>query len=103
MPPEPADKMSAPHFRRRSNDTQAEGIDALRAIPEFLKDVDVLLAGRYDPQNRIAHALRGSSNKTVHLLSDRYSAEELESVPSAEVWITKAGDLVLSGIEPVRW
>lgn len=62
--------------------------------------VDVLIAGRYDPTQRSAHGLRGSSNKTVHLLSDRYTLDDLNGVPDAEVIIRLDGQLVISGIDP---
>ena len=73
------------------------------AWPEFLNYVDVLIAGRYDQGQRLARGLRGSTNKTVHLLTDRYTAGDLESVPIAEVMVTPHGELLLSGIEPVSW
>ena len=70
---------------------------------EFLNHVDVLIAGRYDQEQRLARGLRGSTNKTVHLLTNRYAASDLESVPIAEVVVTLQGELLFSGIEPVNW
>jgi anaerobic ribonucleoside-triphosphate reductase activating protein len=65
--------------------------------------VDVLIAGRYRHQARIARGLAGSANKEFHFFSNRYSASDFSDVPEAEIVIDSSGDLVLSGIEPIRW
>jgi uncharacterized protein YchJ/organic radical activating enzyme len=44
--------------------------------------VDVLLAGRYERDLRIGHGLRGSSNKTLHLFTDRYTVSDLDGSPA---------------------
>jgi anaerobic ribonucleoside-triphosphate reductase activating protein len=80
-----------------------EEIARMPAADELLSCLDVLIAGRYDEGRRVAQGLRGSSNKTVHLLTPRYRREDLEQVPQAEVVITPEGDVVISGIDPVRW
>jgi anaerobic ribonucleoside-triphosphate reductase activating protein len=80
--------------------------EEVKRLPEasaILECVDVLLAGRYQANLRIASGLRGSSNKTIHLLSSRYTAEEIETVPPAEVIIGPNGEVRFSGIEPLRW
>jgi len=68
--------------------------------PQILAHVDVLIAGRYVQTSRLAHDLRGSANKTVHLLTDRYTLEDIEHVPLAEVWIDAQGHISISGIAP---
>jgi len=70
---------------------------------ELLACVDVLIAGRYDAARRLARGLLGSANKTVHFLTARYTAADLAAVPPAEVVIAADGEVVLSGIDPVRW
>ena len=50
-------------------------------IQEFLDQVDVLIAGRYQASQRLAEGLIGSSNKTVHFLTSRYTPEDLAQVP----------------------
>jgi anaerobic ribonucleoside-triphosphate reductase activating protein len=70
---------------------------------ELLACTDVLIAGRYEAARRLARGLLGSANKTVHFLTARYTAADLEAVPPAEVLITAEGEVVLSGIDPVRW
>jgi anaerobic ribonucleoside-triphosphate reductase activating protein len=70
---------------------------------ETLRDVDVLIAGRYDHAHRLAHGLRGSTNKTLHFLTDRYTSVDLEPVPPAEVILTPDGEVIMTGIDPVKW
>jgi anaerobic ribonucleoside-triphosphate reductase activating protein len=80
--------------------------DEIRRMPEaeaLLACVDVIIAGRYDHTRRLARELRGSANKTVHLLSDRYTLDDLQTVLPAEVIITADGEVMLSGIDPLRW
>ncbi len=65
--------------------------------------IDVLIAGRYVAPQRFARDLRGSANKVLHLLTNRYTIEDLHQVPPAEVIITPEGNVILSGIDPVKW
>lgn len=79
--------------------------EEVTAMPEggrLLASVDVLVAGRYVEARRLASALRGSANKTVHLLTDRYTRSDLEATPDGEVVLLPDGRLVVSGISPVR-
>jgi anaerobic ribonucleoside-triphosphate reductase activating protein len=70
---------------------------------EFLLHMDILIAGRYDSSQRLASGLRGSANKTVHFLTERYTSKDLEPTPSGEVIISSAGGIVLTGIDPLKW
>lgn len=70
---------------------------------DLLACLDVLIAGRYQADQRLARDLRGSANKTVHFLTHRYSLRELQAMPSAEVIITPEGNVVVSGIDPLTW
>jgi anaerobic ribonucleoside-triphosphate reductase activating protein len=67
----------------------------------FLAAVDVLLAGRYQADKRIARGLLGSSNKTAYFLSSRYSMRDLEQIPEAEVLIGRDGSIISTGIDPL--
>lgn len=69
----------------------------------FLQNIDVLIAGRYIAGRRVASGLIGSANKTIHLLSDRYTTGDLQMVPQAEVILSPEGEIILSGIDPLRW
>jgi len=91
----PQDSSTASRFRRVSRFASAG--------PEFLNYVDVLIAGRYQHHRRLAQGLRGSENKTVHLLTSRYTLDDLEQAPAAEVIVGAGGEVSLSGIDPVRW
>ena len=66
-----------------------------------LRYVDVLIAGRFDVSQRLSRNLRGSANKTLHFLSNRYSKEDIQAVPLAELIITETGDVISTGINPV--
>jgi len=77
-------------------------IQRLPGAAEVLKSIDVLLAGRYRNDLRIAKSLLGSSNKTIYFLSDRYSACDLEEVPAAEILIRPDGTTFRTGIDPLR-
>lgn len=68
---------------------------------EILRYVDVLIAARYNHLQRLARGLRGSANKTIHFLTDRYTPADLEAVPAAEVILTPHGEIMTSGIDPL--
>lgn len=70
---------------------------------QLLASIDVLLAGRYHSELRQARGLLGSKNKTVHFLTTRYSQADLDAVPEAEVILTDHGEIIFSGINPVKW
>ncbi len=78
-------------------------IVAMRSIGRLLGCLDVLLAGRYDQNRRVASGLLGSANKTIHLLTHRYSLADLEAVPEAEVFVSADGEVLFSGINPLVW
>lgn len=69
----------------------------------LLDDVDVLIAGRYDERQHIARDLRGSANKTSYFLTNRYTAADFDTIAPAEVVITPEGDIIMSGIDPLKW
>jgi anaerobic ribonucleoside-triphosphate reductase activating protein len=80
--------------------------EELQRMPEadaLIAVVDVLVAGRFDIRQRLARDLHGSANKSVHFLTPRYSASQLEAVPAAEVISSPGGEVFLSGIDPVQW
>lgn len=74
--------------------------DEIKA-PELLACVDILLAGRYREEERVAYGLLGSANKTIHFLTDRYGPADLEQVPVGEVVISPEGVMVFTGIDPL--
>lgn len=74
----------------------------LASLPRLLGCVDVLIAGRYERQQRLATGLRGSTNKTVHFLTNRYNPQDIEAVPESELILAADGSIFLSGIAPPR-
>ena len=81
-------------------------MDELGRIPRidaFLEGIDVLIAGRFDAKQRVARDLVGSANKTIHYLTGRYTAKDLADIPQAEILLSPGGEVVLSGIDPLRW
>ena len=80
-------------------------IDEIRELPhgpEVLARLDVLIDGRYVSTERLAEGLRGSSNQRIQLLSGRYSTADVESTPVAEIRIGPTGDVVLTGVNPLK-
>jgi anaerobic ribonucleoside-triphosphate reductase activating protein len=69
----------------------------------LLSQIDVLIAGRYQAEQRIASGLIGSANKAVHFLTPRYTPADLAQVPETEVLISPDGEITLSGINPLTW
>lgn len=78
-------------------------IQQMPLVSRLLPRVDVLLAGRYQAAHRAPHALVGSTNKTTHFLSSRYTDADLQPVPEAEVIINANGEIILSGINPIQF
>ena len=72
-------------------------IKKLRYGEELLMNIDVLIAGPYVDQLRSGENLCGSSNQKIHLLTDRYSMDDIVDVPSAEVQIDAKGNIHITG------
>jgi anaerobic ribonucleoside-triphosphate reductase activating protein len=79
-------------------------LEEIKRIPhsiEALAQVDVLVAGRYQIEKRLAHNLLGSANKQVYFLTKRYSKTDLETIPEAEILIKTNGSIISTGIDPL--
>jgi len=74
----------------------------MKEFTRLIKNTDLLIAGRYEKAKRLVRDLKGSSNKTIHFLTDRYSEKDLGKIPVSEVIIEKDGKVILTGIDPVR-
>lgn len=70
---------------------------------DLLANTDILIAGRFVASQRLARDLQGSANKTIHLLTDRYAMDDVESVHPSEIIVTAEGSVILSGVDPVSW
>lgn len=80
-------------------------LEEVREMPlghKVLRHVDVLIDGRFVAAQRLAQGLRGSANQKIHLLTNRYTREEIEKTPLAEVRIDSAANIVVSGVDPIR-
>jgi anaerobic ribonucleoside-triphosphate reductase activating protein len=80
-------------------------LDEIRALPggpAVLARLDVLIDGRYRSGERLATGLRGSANQQIHLLTDRYRLADVEATPVAEIRIGPTGELVLTGVDPLK-
>lgn len=81
------------------------GIEEIRALPggpAVLDRLDVLIDGRYVAGERLASGLRGSANQRIHLLTDRFTLADVEATPVAEIRIGKDGQVVLTGVDPLK-
>jgi anaerobic ribonucleoside-triphosphate reductase activating protein len=72
------------------------------AVKKIINSIDILIAGRFDAKQKVARHLRGSANKVVSFLNNRYNMKDLENVPEYEVVITAEGKILISGINPPR-
>jgi len=80
-------------------------LDEIRALPHgaaVLDRLDVLIDGRYVAGQRLATGMRGSSNQRIHLLTSRYRLADVEATPVAEIRIAPGGDVVLTGVNPLK-
>jgi anaerobic ribonucleoside-triphosphate reductase activating protein len=76
-----------------------------RRRPQLVSDLrdctDVVIAGRYSQAQHLGAGLRGSSNKTVELFTDRYTRQQIDEIPGAEIIINADGTVVVTGVDPV--
>ncbi len=79
-----------------------EEIAELPDGPAALASLDVLVDGRYRSTERLGEGLRGSANQRILLLSARYTLADVEATPVAEIRIGKDGELVLTGVNPLK-
>lgn len=80
-------------------------LEEIRALPhgnDVLARLDVLIDGRYVASERLATGLRGSANQRIQLLTNRYTRADIEATPVAEIRISPTGDVVLTGVNPLK-
>lgn len=85
--------------------TSQEVIDqcSVAELRILLTCCDVMIAGRYNQQARVASGLTASANKVFHFYSDRYTARDFEPIPQSEVTIGPDGQITITGINPVKF
>lgn len=77
-------------------------LEQLPGGPAVLAELDVVIDGRYVAGERRATGLRGSENQQIRLLTRRYTFAEVEATPVAEIRIGPTGELVLTGVDPLK-
>jgi anaerobic ribonucleoside-triphosphate reductase activating protein len=80
-------------------------VDEIRELPggaPVLTSLDVLIDGRYVSSERVGAGLRGSANQRIQLLTDRYARADVEATPVAEIRIGPTGDVILTGVDPLK-
>ena len=78
----------------------------MQALPRskaLLDQVDVIISGRYVGKQRQARGLIGSANQEIHCLTDRYTLQDFENIPEAEIILMPDGEIHLTGIRPPEW
>lgn len=63
---------------------------------EILHHIDVLIDGRFESDNIAVSGLRGSTNQTIHLLTNRHVMEDFEE-RKVEITIDTEGNLSMTG------
>jgi len=69
---------------------------------DIVKYMDIVIAGRYLHHQRFAKSLIGSTNKTIHFITDKYCLADLNGIPGCEIDISTDGTITISGIDPVN-
>ena len=63
--------------------------------------LDVIIAGRYKEDQRLARNLIASSNKTIQFYTDRYADQDFQDIPQSEIFINEDGEIIATGINPL--
>ena len=75
-----------------------EELERRPGAPEILAEIDVLIAGRYDPELATADPLLASANQRLHLLTTTHSpAEFVSEHGNVELTISPDGTVTLTG------
>jgi anaerobic ribonucleoside-triphosphate reductase activating protein len=69
--------------------------------PAILAAIDVLVDGRFVERRVLGRGLRGSDNQRIHLLTGRYTLEQIEATPTGEVVIDPDGVARVTGVAPI--
>jgi len=75
-------------------------LERLPGIAALKASADVLIAGRYEQNQRLARGLLGSANKRLLFLTERYQTADFADLPEAEILIGLDGQVIYSGIDP---
>lgn len=67
-------------------------------VTAFLSELDVLVDGPYSQRHNNGRGLRGSTNQTIHYLTDRMKGYDLENTPRQVDLRIGARDIMMVGI-----
>lgn len=76
---------------------------AIRCLPHgeaLLRNVDLLVDGRFVTDKANGTPFQGSDNQRHHFLTDRYTPQMMAEVPDSEVIIQPDGQVMISGVNP---
>ena len=93
-------KCSIHRTRSLSGGYRLSEIEDFPLGPEILRNVDVLIAGRYVDRQHVGQHLLGSANQRIDLLTNRYSLTQLKTVPRGELILHPDGSVTATGILP---
>lgn len=69
-----------------------------KGISDILNNLDILITGRYEAQYRtLYHQWIGSTNQTIHFLSDRYKYYAIKNKNYTELSINEDGSITILG------
>ena len=71
-------------------------INNIKLGRQILENIDVLIDGRFEKEKLAESGLRGSSNQTIHLLTNRHTIEEFSN-RNIEITINSDGELSMTG------
>jgi anaerobic ribonucleoside-triphosphate reductase activating protein len=77
-------------------------IERLALGRDVLRQIDVLIAGRYAAVQHLGHGLLGSANQHIYLLSNRYTLSQLACVPRRELILRPDGTITATGLAAWR-
>jgi anaerobic ribonucleoside-triphosphate reductase activating protein len=69
-------------------------------INSITKNVDLIIAGRYNNKLKLKSGLRGSSNKKYWYTSEFYKKHIFDDIPDLEIITNENGEITISGIDP---
>jgi len=73
-------------------------IERMQLGEAILGELDVLVAGRYQPEQHLEVGLRGSSNQKIHLLNEEYTLRQVEATLDSEIHVQPGGTILVTGI-----
>lgn len=63
---------------------------------------DVVIAGRYRAEQRVAEHLTGSANKQFLFFTDCYTPMDFADIPVGEIIIDATGTIIQTGLRPIE-